>query len=62
MIERHWIRQADGWLFVDAATGDYRVKASSPALTLGFESFPMDKSGTQKREFQPVIKEVTAIE
>ncbi len=49
-------------MFVDPAKGDYRVKASSPAMTFGFVNFPMHRFGTQKREFQPVIKEVTAIE
>jgi len=32
-------------LFVDAARGDYRVKAGSPALALGFKNFPMDEFG-----------------
>jgi hypothetical protein len=49
-------------IFVDPAKGDYRVKAGSPALKLGFRNFPMDKFGTQKEEFQPVIREVTKIE
>ena len=49
-------------MFVDAAKGDYRVKADSPALKLGFKNFPMDRFGTQKKEFQPIIKEVTTIE
>jgi len=44
-----------------AAKGDYRVRDNSPALKLGFKNFPMDKFGTQKSEYQPVIKEVTAI-
>lgn len=48
-------------MFVDPANGDYRVQDGSPALMLGFENFPMDKFGTQKKEFQPVIKEVTEI-
>jgi len=33
--------------FVDPATGDYRVKAGSPALALGFVNFPMDQFGVQ---------------
>jgi len=49
-------------MFVDPAKGDYRVKDNSPAVRLGFRNFPMDKFGTQKKEFQPVIKEVTDIE
>ena len=32
-------------LFVDAAHGDFRVKAGSPALKLGFVNFPMDQFG-----------------
>ncbi|SDM04528.1 PDZ domain-containing protein [Siphonobacter aquaeclarae] len=31
--------------FVAAATGDYRVKDTSPALALGFRNFPMDDFG-----------------
>ena len=48
-------------MFVDPAKGDYRVKADSPALKLGFKNFPMDKFGTQKKEFQPVIEKVTTV-
>lgn len=33
--------------FVDPAKGDYRVQESSPALTLGFVNFPMDRFGVQ---------------
>jgi hypothetical protein len=32
-------------LFVDPAKGDYRVKADSPALKIGFKNFPMDQFG-----------------
>ena len=49
-------------MFVDPAKGDYRVQDGSPALKLGFENLPIDKFGTQKREFQPVIGEVTDVE
>ena len=49
-------------MFVDPAQGDYRVKAGSPAVKLGFKNFPMDQFGTQKSEFRPVVKEVTEIE
>ncbi len=38
--------------FVDPENGDYRVKADSPALKLGFENFPMDRFGVLKAEFQ----------
>ena len=34
-------------LFVDAAQGDCRVKDGSPALTLGFVNFPMDRFGVR---------------
>ena len=32
-------------LFVDPASGDYRVKPGSPALELGFQNFPMNEFG-----------------
>jgi hypothetical protein len=38
--------------FVDPAVGDYRVKAGSPALALGFVIFPMDRFGVQKPELK----------
>ncbi len=34
--------------FVDPAHGDYRVKEGSPALSLGFVNFPMDRFGVQR--------------
>ena len=34
--------------FVDPAQGDYRVKEGSPALSLGFVNFPMDRFGVQR--------------
>ncbi len=34
--------------FVDPAQGDYRVKQGSPALSLGFVNFPMDRFGVQR--------------
>jgi hypothetical protein len=34
-------------LFVDPAAGDYRVKPGSPALTVGFANFPMDRFGVR---------------
>lgn len=39
-------------LFVDAASGDYRVRPSSPALTVGFVNFPMSGFGVR----DPVLK------
>ncbi|MCY3021316.1 MAG: PDZ domain-containing protein [Planctomycetota bacterium] len=35
-------------MYVNPAKGDYRVKEDSPALTLGFENFPMDQFGVAK--------------
>jgi hypothetical protein len=35
-------------LFTDTTHGDFRVKAGSPALTLGFRNFPMDSFGVMK--------------
>ena len=32
-------------LFMDPATGDYRVREQSPALAVGFRNFPMDEFG-----------------
>jgi hypothetical protein len=34
--------------FVDPAHGDYRVNEGSPAQSLGFVNFPMDRFGVQK--------------
>ena len=42
--------------FVDAANGDYRVKAGSPALALGFVNFPMDQFGVQKPELKAIAR------
>ena len=41
--------------FVNPAAGDFRVKASSPALKLGFVNFPMDQFGVQS----PRLKAIT---
>ncbi len=38
--------------FLNPAQGDFRVKADSPALKLGFENFPMDQFGVT----DPVLK------
>jgi hypothetical protein len=34
-------------MFEDAAAGDYRLRAGSPAFALGFEPFPLDRFGVQ---------------
>ena len=39
-------------MFVDPAKGDYRVRAGSPALKLGFKNFPMDTFGVLKPAFR----------
>ena len=41
-------------LFVDPASGDYRVKDGSPALKVGFKNFPMDQFGVRT----PALKEL----
>jgi len=43
-------------LFVDPANGDYRVQEGSPALTLGFENFPMDQFGVQKPDLKRIAR------
>jgi hypothetical protein len=42
--------------FMDPAKGDYRVKAGSPALTLGFVNFAMDQFGVQKPELKAIAR------
>jgi len=42
--------------FIDPAKGDYRVKDGSPALTLGFVNFPMDRFGVQKPELKALAR------
>jgi hypothetical protein len=42
--------------FIDPVAGDYRVKAGSPALELGFENFPMDRFGVQKPELRRIAR------
>ena len=39
-------------MFIDAATGDFRVKPNSPALKLGFVNFPMDRFGVQNEQLK----------
>ncbi len=44
-------------LFVDADRQDLRLRDGSPALRLGFEEFPLDRFGTQKKAFLAIIAE-----
>ena len=43
-------------MFVDPATGDYRVKDGSPAFTIGFKNFPMDQFGVKKPELKAIAR------
>jgi len=43
-------------MFVDPLAGDYRVKAGSPALKLGFENFPMDRFGVTRPELRKIAR------
>ncbi|NIP85343.1 MAG: PDZ domain-containing protein [Planctomycetales bacterium] len=43
-------------MFVDPARGDYRVQPGSPALTLGFKNFPMDRFGVQKASLKAIAR------
>ncbi len=43
-------------MFLDAASGDYRVAEDSPALSLGFKNFPMSGFGVQKTELRAVAR------
>jgi hypothetical protein len=42
--------------FVDPSRGDYRVKDGSPALTLGFVNFPMDRFGVRKPKLKSIAR------
>ncbi len=44
--------------FIDAARGDYRVAAGSPALALGFENLPMDAFGVISPALQAKAEKV----
>ena len=46
-------------MFVDAATGDFRVKEGSPALALGFKNFAMDQFGVQKPALKAIARTPT---
>jgi hypothetical protein len=43
-------------MFVDPASGDYRVKEGSPAFKIGFKNFPMDQFGVQKPELKAIAR------
>jgi hypothetical protein len=43
-------------LFVDPVRGDYRVREDSPALSLGFRNFPMDRFGVQKPALRAIAR------
>jgi hypothetical protein len=43
-------------MFVDSANGDFRVQEGSPALKLGFTTFPMDRFGVQKPELKAIAR------
>ncbi|MEI7947413.1 MAG: PDZ domain-containing protein [bacterium] len=43
-------------MFVDPSRGDFRVKDSSPALTLGFRNFPMDQFGVTSPRLKAIAR------
>ena len=43
-------------MFIDPASGDYRVADDSPALKLGFKNFPMDQFGVQKSALKAIAR------
>ena len=45
-------------LFVNPASGDYRVKPGSPALSLGFVNFPMDEFGVTAPALKAKAKKI----
>jgi hypothetical protein len=44
-------------MFVDAATGDFRVKPDSPALKIGFKNFAMGEFGVQSPELRSLARQ-----
>lgn len=44
--------------FVDAKNGNYKVKTSSPALSIGFKNFPMNDFGVTKESFKAISEKV----
>jgi hypothetical protein len=43
-------------MFVNPAKGDYRVRAGSPALALGFKNFPMDQFGVSSPRLRAIAR------
>ena len=43
-------------MYVDPASGDFRVKDGSPALKLGFKNFPMDQFGVKKPSLKAIAR------
>lgn len=43
-------------MFIDAASGDYRVKEGSKALQLGFKNFAMDKFGVVSKKLKAIAQ------
>lgn len=43
-------------LFIDSASGDFRVRDGSPALALGFVNFPMDEFGVKKPALRAIAQ------
>ena len=43
-------------LFVDPASGDYRVKEGSPAFDVGFKNFQMDQFGVKKASLKAIAR------
>ncbi|MEI7911284.1 MAG: PDZ domain-containing protein [Verrucomicrobiota bacterium] len=43
-------------LFINPASGDFRVMDGSPALKLGFVNFPMDQFGVQKPDLKAIAR------
>jgi hypothetical protein len=43
-------------MFVNPASGDYRVKEGSPALRLGFRNFPMDQFGVTSPRLKAIAR------
>jgi hypothetical protein len=44
-------------LFIDAASGDFRVQDQSPALQIGFQNFPMDAFGVVSERLKGLARQ-----